>query len=296
MSHPSCPQRRPSSLACRAALGASALTLALTAGCWERDTPESTNLGSIPSQLTLSAAEAKRYNFDGVAGDTVVVDATMPNANTDIDISLYGPNGNRLATSQRNAGLPDNIRVRLQHTGEHALDVVNISRGRVATCTLRSQVLRGSSASNVNGVYRLEIPRMSVDPSLAQEKWLFADGRLLSRYVFMSGDIFGVDEDMVAWIDHRPGGATDIWWHNSHVRIETASSTTTISRSTVRVHFTVDEEGADAYGNTLTASIANEFSGDISEGGAVITGTVTVNASGDLEGLDYALPIRLVRE
>jgi hypothetical protein len=247
----------------------------------------------VPSQATLRAAEAKRYTIYAEAGDTIIANSTVPDSNSDVDLYLYDTNDNPVGSSINAAGQPDNIRVRAGSSGYFNLDVVNIMPQPV-TCRLASQRIEGGNSSPLNGVYRITTLDGQQVPSEAQEKWVFRNGELVSRYVFVQGSVFGVQDDFEVWADHTSGARTEYYWLDYYYLMTTTSSNTNVRGGHVDFAFSasVIYSGAGEFG-TLEAD--NAFSGTISSNGRQLSGQVDVSLAVNGASGSYGFSVALVR-
>ena len=87
--------------------------------------------------FTLDASEAKRYALLMERGETAIVNASMPDRETDIDIYSYEPDRDYpFADSANDAGRPENVTFTANTSGEYAIELVNMSSLRSAEFTL----------------------------------------------------------------------------------------------------------------------------------------------------------------
>ncbi|GIK16809.1 MAG: hypothetical protein BroJett003_17730 [Planctomycetota bacterium] len=253
------------------------------------------DVSSIPSETTLAAAEAKRFEFYGAEGDTVIFDATMPDDETDVDLFLYDPSGSTVASSNRLGGLPDNIRHDLDRNGTYALECVNIFDDRPATVLLRKQVLSDATSNDLSGVYRITEYNGGAVPEGQIEKFAFDQGQLVSRYIFVDASLLGLGSDLEVWVDHRPGEVSDVYWEGQHYQLsalDTSSSSDGASLSftyDIRIRLIV---GSQVY---MSADGSVSFSGSVSGDGRTITGIREGFVTGDLS-LEFSHTLTARRE
>lgn len=248
---------------------------------------------------TLQAAEAKRYRLPLRQGQTAIVNTSVQDNATDVDLFAYAPSGTQpVASSTHNAGLPDNVHFVAATSGDYAVEVVNIAGSRAASFSMDYQKLpaNSESASALNGVYRiLQSNGQSIGESMA-EWWVFANGSLTSYYGWLRGADFGLSEDIKYWVDARTGAVTAVHTQGMtlSVRIIQANTTQNGSATQLNLHIGITAtDGADSASVDQTYA----FSGQVGSGGQSLTGNVhnVVSAEGATI-VDWTGSITLGRE
>ncbi|MCL4718691.1 MAG: hypothetical protein KJ057_09490 [Phycisphaerae bacterium] len=264
-------------------------------GSNDNSSDDDTDVSGIPSETTLAAAAAKRFEFYGAEGDTVIFDATMPDDEADVDLFLYDPSNSTVGSSTNLRGLPDNIRHDLTRSGTYALECVNVFEDRSVTVFLRKQVLSDAAGNDLSGVYRITEYNGGAVPDGQIEKFAFDQGRLVSRYIFLDASLLGLGSDLEVWVDHRPGEVTDVYWEGQHYQVSALDSSS--SSDGASLSFTYDIRirlisGSQVY---TSADGSVSFSGSVSGDGRTITGIREGLLTGDLS-LEFSHTLTARRE
>ena len=241
------------------------------------NTPEPLSEGV--HDVTLQAAEAKRFQLSLDAGQTAIINAVMPDSTTDVDLFAYAPGEQwPLAESMNGPGLPDNLAFIAPKTGDYSVEIVNVLSDQVAQCMLSVQRIESDTASTslLNGVYELT---EASDPTWIGQTWVFSDGELVSVFDWLEAGEYGLSEDLHYWIDARSGAATelhhpDVQWSGTIVAAETEQVGFSVS-GTIEVRVAVRRSGEAArhYHNDYT------YEGRISEDGCILCGTLVMQAT-----------------
>ena len=276
-----------------------AVAMLALAGCDATAQP-SGGSGTSASALsmTLSPAEAERVAFEGKQGETWVFQATVRSEDDDVAVVIYDNASRALANSPGGPGEPANVRLTIDQSGQYFVEVVNHSADESVSCQLTMQSLPANSAvaSPLNGLYRIvELGGEDV-PAVTQEKWLFADGLLVSRYVQIDGSLFGLPNDFEIWVNYQTGTVTETHYAGIHVTVRASRTTTTIDGSSVHL------EIGTTTTETVQADIAtyvgeSTFDGRISSDGDVLEGVVesTVYVNNELN-MSLEASVMLERE
>lgn len=200
------------------------------------------NLEAGRSNQTLEAAERKRFRLTVNSGETVILNTSLPDSRTDVDMYVYAPGGDQpIASAEGGPGRSANLTFTAEQTGTYTVEVVNISAAETASLSLDVQRIlpRESSSSLVNGVYEIT-QRDGMTAGASRESWVFSNGKFTSLYGVLSAEDLraagvDVDQDVHYWVDATTGEACelhvaeyDISWRIVNPQTEQQDSTLTV--------------------------------------------------------------------
>jgi len=248
--------------------------------------------------LTLEPAEAQRVGFEGRQGETWVCHAAVESAEHAVDVNVYDEASRSVASASGNPGRPANVWLTLDQDGPYFVEVANRSGEVPVSCGLSMQSLPSPAAatSTLNGLYRIvEFAGERVSPSV-QEKLLFANGSLVSRYVQMDAEVLGLPEDLEVWVNHRTGAVTEAHYAESDITVQATRTTTRVDG--LSVHFELAARTTVA-GQAVSLTLGGEsiFDGQISHDGSTLTGVIQSRVYFDEQlGVSFQVPIVLELE
>ncbi len=239
--------------------------------------------------VTLGPGEGIEYRIPVSRRDIFIADVSQRSDSGDPDIYVrIADESTTIASSANSAGDPENVLVPIDFNGDLLLQIENYSFSESASFDVAIQRIRESYSDDCNGIYRIvsaDGTDISDNMNVA-EKWIFRNGKLVSRYVYIDLSLIGAWGEFEAWIDHQSGHRTTVWDGDKKISYKTLNNIGYTYDRDVYFRFTC--EGVEGYNY---ASVTNEFSGTLSEDGNYLSGTV--NVTGDM---NYALYVELERE
>ncbi len=201
------------------------------------DPGTTTELSEGVHDFTLQAAEAKRYTLNMQTNEKGIVNATMPDGSTDVDVHVYAPGGTQpIASSTNRNGLPDNVHFTAATSGKYALETVNISTSRSAQVKVNFQRIPSNttSPSSLNGIYKIVEANGQSLPSTTSEWWVFSKGSLASFYGWLGAQDLNLPSDLQYWVDARNNEATELHYQSVDftariIKAETKQSGTSVT-------------------------------------------------------------------
>lgn len=229
--------------------------------------PNVDNTVNVPSGSSVILETAAEI------GDRFIADAVPDSKDDDIRLEMISPAGAVIDTSNTGAGKPQNVIAIVFSSGTVRFNVINRSTSRTAHCRVMAQRIRASSASKLNGVYRFSTVNGQPVVGSQVEKWVFANGSLMSRYVFTDFDaILGSGGQFETWYDHSIGRVGRVQLLGATFTYSTSQNSTQVNGSNVTVSYTASGTWGDSDG-TLTYSLNDDFNGVFDSSGSSLSGT-----------------------
>ena len=185
------------------------------------------------------------------AGDELIIDAVPQSSEDEFHVALYSPAGWMIEESDAPAGYPQNVRSEVGYSGQARICVTNLSSNRQANPHIMVQHIRASSTSQLNGVYNITM----VDGHTpgAVEKWVFDNGKLVSRYVSADLSAMGGTGVFEQWYEHRVGRVGKIFEGGSVFTYSTSQNTTTVNGSSITMSYTVSAQWSGGSNSAISA-------------------------------------------
>lgn len=236
---------------------------------------------------SLAAGATRTFRINAERGETLIVNTSLPDSQTNVDMYAYAPDSQRpIASSNSGPGKTDNLMFAAEVTGEYIVEVVNISPSEAAELFLDVQRIppRSGVSFSLNGVYEeTEIDGVALEES--SEAWVFSDGKLASIYGSISAEALqamGIDAEQAGryWIDATTGEACPVHFGELEMswRIVDAQTEQDGSSLTLILEQHIDfqlEETRGELDQTFT------FEGTIAEDGRVLRGSFVIITDDD---------------
>lgn len=236
------------------------------------------------SDHTLGASETKTFRINVERSETLIVNTSLPDSTTDVDMYAYGPTGNRLVASTE--GSPsgfDNLTFLADEAGQYAIEVVNLSPSQRAELSLTVQRVPAREAveSLLNGVYK--ITEGGGDPvSSSSSTWfVFSDGELTSVYGVIDAEEFGLAEDYRYWVDGTSEDLSELHTVDLDVVLRVNTVDTQQDGSSLTFDYDVVADVSRSPVGPARLEQTYHFEGLIADEGRVIRGTASQETEAD---------------
>ena len=227
---------------------------------------------------TLAASETKTFRISAERGETLIINTSLPDSATDVDMFAYAPNDNRpVASTEGSSSGFENLTFLADETGRYTVDVVNLSPDQKAQLSLTVQRVppQGGSQSVLNGVYKItEGQGQPVSPS-STAWFVFSDGKLTSVYGIINAEDFGLAHDYRYWVDGTSDDPSELHTVDLDVVLRVNRVDTQQDGTSLVFEYDVVGDVSNSPDGPARVEQTYRFEGIIAEEGRVLRGTAT---------------------